>query len=153
MRSDDTDSEAKSDGRIRRMVARLRRGDPSRRVPDVDDADLEVVVRCDDDVTASSAVLDRAGFGESRGAVLRHLLAVPGEAAPGAASSAAREGYQETTLLDGDPDAPDGMVLIALARVQAVDARTVSQERSRMASRASRAGGRSVGWAVLDLPG
>ncbi|WP_336790624.1 ribonuclease E inhibitor RraB [Gordonia malaquae] len=122
------------------------------RVPNVDDDDLHVIVRSDDDATASSTVLEAAGFDSDRKVVLRHLLELPETALDDAAASAALEGYSEGEVLPDDPAPSDGGLLLALVRVQSVDARTVSQERSRIASLASRSGGRGLGWALLDVP-
>lgn len=122
------------------------------RVPSVDDEDLRVIVRADDDAVASSTVLTDAGFESDRKVVLRHLLELPGSAVDDAAASAALEGYSEGQLLSDDPKASDGAVVLALVRVQSVDARTASQERARIASLASRSGGRVLGWALLDVP-
>lgn len=122
------------------------------RVPSVDDDDLRVIVRSDDDTAASSTVLAEAGFESDRKVVLRHLLELPESALDDAAASAALEGYSAGPALPDDPDAVDGGTLLALLRVQSVDARTLSQERSRMASLASRNGGVGHGWALLDVP-
>ncbi|MCF8604993.1 hypothetical protein L5I01_16685 [Gordonia sp. HY442] len=135
-----------------RMAGRFRRGRQQPRIAGVDDVDLVVVVRSDDDTAATSSVLDAAGFASEVPVVLRHLIAVPESAAGSAAGSAARDGYVETASLDADPDVDPALVPVSLSRIQRVDARTVSQERSRIASLASRSGGVSVGWAVLDVP-
>ncbi|GEE03377.1 hypothetical protein nbrc107696_38230 [Gordonia spumicola] len=143
--------QASDGGGLRARLGRLLGGKRSSgRVPAVDDQDLVVVVTSLDDTSASSTVLDDAGFSSSGPVVLRHHVELPPESVEAAVASAGLEGYVRTTV-DG-LRAADGFVLIGLARVQVVDARTVSQERSRTASLASRNGGRTVGWALLDVP-
>ncbi|MGO3325479.1 hypothetical protein [Gordonia sp. (in: high G+C Gram-positive bacteria)] len=137
----------------KRFARGFRRGGEQSRVARVDDTDLVVVVSSDDDAVATSTVLDAADFSSDTPVVLRHLIAVPESAVESAVASAALEGYVETAGLDDDPDVGAEFVPVSLSRVQRVDARTVSQERSRVASLASRSGGVSVGWAVLDVPG
>ena len=138
-----------SGGVVGKLVDRFRRRGESARGIAVDDPDLTVLVRSDDDAVASSTVLEGVGFDDGAAAVLRHLLFVPSSAAEETAAAAAREGYVEGDPLSDDPEPDAGLVALAIARVQSVDARTVSQERSRCASLASRMGGRTVGWAVL----
>lgn len=139
-------------GVIGRLASRFRRPGEKVRIPDVDDADLVVVARSNDDAVATSAVLDAADFESDHPVVLRHLIVVPESSVAAAVASAASAGYVETARLPDDPDVDPGLVPVSLARVQHADARTVSQERSRLASLASRGGGASVGWAVLDVP-
>ncbi len=136
-------------GRIGRL---LRTSGSGERPPSVDDPELVVIVRCDDDTVATSTTLDKAGFSSGRTVVLRHLVEVPAAAVDATAASAGLEGYSVVGALAGDPAPEAGSVLLALARVQEVDARTVSQERSRTASLASRNGGRGIGWALLAVP-
>ncbi|WOC13705.1 hypothetical protein MP11Mi_28120 [Gordonia sp. MP11Mi] len=118
----------------------------------MEDSDLVVVVRSDDDAVASSTVLDSVGFESASKVVLRHLIALPASAVESATASAALAGYVATDILADDPTVEPPLVPVALSRVQRVDARTVSQERSRVASLASRNGGVGLGWAVLAAP-
>ena len=111
-----------------------------------------MLVGSTDDSVATSSVLDAAGFAIETPAVLRLLVFVPASGVDAAIESAALEGYARVPARPDDPRADDGLVAVALARVQSVDARTVSQERSRGASLASRSGGRTVGWWILDVP-
>lgn len=127
-------------------------------MPDVDDTDLVVSVRCDDDAAATSSVFaaaefDAAEFDAGRPVVLRHLVAVPESAVESVTAAAASLGYVATETLADDPAVGPSLVPVALSRVQTADVRAVSQERSRVASIASRCGGVGAGWAVLDVPG
>ncbi|MCF8611287.1 hypothetical protein L5G28_14135 [Gordonia sp. HY285] len=139
------------DGVFGRIAKMFRRGGGAGRVLSPEDPDLVVVVRSDDDAVATSTVLESAEFESASPVVLRHLIAVPASAVASATASAALEGYVATERLDDDPPAQPPLVPVALSRVQRADARTVSQERSRVASLASRNGGVGLGWAVLDV--
>lgn len=127
---------------------------------DVARTDLVVVVSSFDDVEACSRALERAEQADppwlaEAEAVLRHHLRVPPAAAASAAEIAAQDGYSvapegaptgEQRLWAGDPE----MVSLTLQRVQVLDALHCSQERSRMAGLAQRAGGQALGWDALQ---
>ncbi|GAA4678696.1 hypothetical protein GCM10023197_38610 [Gordonia humi] len=135
-----------------RLAGRLRRSTGPIRVPRPDDEDLVVLVGSTDDAVATSTVLESAAVSIAGPVVLRLLVFVPESGVDAAIESAALEGYAEVSTRPEDPRPDEPLVAVALARVQSVDARTVSQERSRCASLASRSGGHAVGWWVLDAP-
>ncbi|MGC4934932.1 hypothetical protein ACLQ3C_14760 [Gordonia sp. DT30] len=139
--------------RRQRLAARL----GGRRAPSaigVDDADLQVVVACTDDAASSSAVLAGSPWRSDDQAVVRHLVALPGERVDEAVALAALDGYRPvspTAALPAPEIAiPDGHVSVLLARVQLVDALHLSQERSRMAGLGARHGGVALAWQVLQ---
>lgn len=108
-----------------------------------------------DDALASSAVLAEAGIGAAgtgepvAAVVVRHVLALPVGRVAAAADTARLDDYVVGQSRDGDPDAGPGLVPLVLERVLVVDARTLSQERSRMASLASRSGGGVIALVLL----
>lgn len=128
-----------------------RRRGTGRPVLEPDDRRARPIGLSYDDAAASSTVLSGAGVDPERPVILRHLLWLPSGASESARGLAAQEQYVPGPELPEDPSAPAGLEPTVLVRVQRVDARTVSQERSRMASLASRHGGVSVGWAVMDV--
>ncbi|MGW4481556.1 hypothetical protein [Rhodococcus triatomae] len=122
-----------------------------------DRADLVVVVSSFDDAEACSTALDRGAAADpvwlaDAEAVLRHHLRLPAAGVARAAELAAQDGY----AVAGDPaDVPpepeaDGLAAVVLQRVQILDALHCSQEKSRMAGLAQRAGGTVVGWDALQ---
>ncbi|MFF0817001.1 hypothetical protein ACFYVR_17860 [Rhodococcus sp. NPDC003318] len=126
---------------------------------DRDRTDLVVVVSSVDDAEACSTALDRGAATDPRWspeaeAVLRHHLRLPADAVDRAAELAAQDGYT-VALAPGDVpnvDDTDGLVTVVLHRTQVLDALHCSQERSRMAGLAQRAGGTVVGWDALQPP-
>ena len=112
-----------------------------------------------DDAEACSGALERAADTAPRweaGAevVLRHHLRLPVGAVDGAVALAAQDGYTVGSAPGNLPaaGADEGRVAIVLQRTQVLDALHCSQERSRMASLAQRAGGTAVGWDALQPP-
>ncbi|MGV9479412.1 hypothetical protein [Gordonia aichiensis] len=116
------------------------------------DRDVVVVAESDDEAASSSSVLDDSTLRTEDQAVVRHVLALPGHAVDAAAALAALDGYEVLPAdVVGDRfDFPSGYDRLVLARVQLVDALHVSQERSRMASLASRHSGVPVGWQIVQ---
>lgn len=115
---------------------------------------LVPVASSSDDAAASSAVLDAApDFDPEAQSVLRHVLELP----PGSVDEVLRlvgqDSYVRVAPDPADGAAAPGLELVAVARVQRVDALHVSQERSRMAGVTARHGGRAVVWQVLQIPG
>ncbi|MFD4183559.1 hypothetical protein [Rhodococcus sp. NPDC058514] len=129
--------------------------------------DLVVIASSFDDVEACSSALERAAAAEpgwiaDAEAVLRHHLRLPADQVDGAVELAGQDGYAVAP-----PDAPacvdvadatsvepgsGEQVALVLQRVQVLDALHCSQERSRMAGLAQRAGGRVLGWDALQPP-
>lgn len=127
---------------------------------DRDRTDLVVVASGFDDAEACSAALERAVAESPRWVaaaevVLRHHLRLPADSLAAAAALAAQDGYTIATD-PTDPtvaaDGSDGLVAVALQRTQLLDALHCSQERSRMAGLAQRAGGTVLGWDALQPP-
>ncbi|WP_037177187.1 hypothetical protein [Rhodococcus sp. UNC363MFTsu5.1] len=138
-----------------------------RAVPlDVTRTDLVVVASSFDDAEACSRALERAeasepGWMAEADAVLRHHLLLPADQVPTAVELAGQDRYTVAA-----PDAPvsgggdpagaeqgtEELVALVLQRVQLLDALHCSQERSRMAGLAQRAGGRVLGWDALQPP-
>ncbi|GAB3127892.1 hypothetical protein GCM10027289_06080 [Tsukamurella serpentis] len=117
--------------------------------------DLVPVARSDDDTAASSAVLDSSpGFDPAAQSVLRHVLELPPDRIDEVLRLVAQDNY-ERVVADEAPaeNRSPGAATVAVARVQAVDALHVSQERSRMAGVTARHGGRALSWQVLQIPG
>lgn len=110
-----------------------------------------VLVESHDDVLSTSAVLDAVAGGLPAEALLRHLVFVPEAEAGVVAGRCAAEEYVPAPALPSDPPPPTGLVAVALARVQPIDAHRVSRERSLLSSMAARLGGTVGGWAVLDV--
>ncbi|GAA4480177.1 hypothetical protein GCM10023094_26280 [Rhodococcus olei] len=131
-----------------------------RTVPlDRDREDLVVVASSYDDVEACSAALDRAAAADPRWiqdaeAVLRHHLRLPAEGVDAAVALAAQDGYTVSRDPRQAPVAASGdeLVAVVLQRTQVLDALHCSQERSRMAGLAQRAGGTVLGWDALQPP-
>lgn len=136
--------------RLGRLLSRL----SSRTVEGItpEHPDLVPVAQSADDAAASSTVLDAAeSFDPEAQSVLRHLLELPVRHVDEVLRLVGQDSYVRV------PDA--GLVghglgceLVAVARVQTVDALHVSQERSRMAGVAARHGGQAVLWQVLQIP-
>ena len=85
---------------------------------------------------------------------MRHVLALPDDGVEAAVGLAALDEY-EAIPIDVVADRfaiPEGLAPVVLARVQLVDALHLSQERSRMASLASRHSGVAVGWQIVQRP-
>lgn len=119
----------------------------------VDDPDLVVTAECFDDAVAASTTLSDSDWREDEESVLRHLLVVPAGEVPNAVGLAAQDHYRRVVPPSMDQEsAPRNGELIALARVQLIDALHVSQERSRMAGLAQRHGGTVLAWQVLQPP-
>ncbi|TJZ77771.1 hypothetical protein FCG67_11885 [Rhodococcus oryzae] len=138
-----------------------------RAVPlDATRSDLVVVASSFDDAEACSRALERAAGSEpgwiaNEDAVLRHHLRVPADQVHGAVELAGQDRYAVAA-----PDAPaprevdvavaeqgdEELVALVLQRVQVLDALHCSQERSRMAGLAQRAGGCVLGWDALQPP-
>ncbi|MGW6379503.1 hypothetical protein ACWFRB_25890 [Rhodococcus sp. NPDC055112] len=129
-------------------------------------SDLVVVASSFDDAEACSRALERAagsdpGWIAESDAVLRHHLRVPADQVQGAVELAGQDHYtvagpDAPAPLDVDPagaeSGADELVALVLQRVQVLDALHCSQERSRMAGLAQRAGGRVLGWDALQPP-
>ncbi|MFC7447009.1 hypothetical protein [Rhodococcus daqingensis] len=126
--------------------------------------DLVVVASSFDDAEACSRALERAAGSEpgwiaEADAVLRHHLRLPADEVQQAARLAGQDGY---TVAPTEGPAPAGaaapepgstdLVALVLQRVQILDALHCSQESSRMAGLAQRAGGRVLGWDALQPP-
>ncbi len=116
----------------------------------VEDDDLVVVAESGDEAQASSAALSSPSWRKDDEVVLRHVLILPDDRVAEASDIAALDGYLCRRL--GPDPADDSAEVIALSRVQMIDAMHLSQERSRMASLGSRCGGEVVGWQVLQRP-
>ncbi len=129
------------------------------------DPALRVVARAFDDAEACSAVLERASAGaapwdERAPALSRHHLLVPADAAPQIVDIAAQTGYEAYEGEVPGPGAEHGLIgradgagrraVLALARVERLDALHLAQERSRMAGLAQRWGGVVLGWDALQ---
>lgn len=86
--------------------------------------------------------------------VLRHHLRLPADGVSRAVELAAQDGYTVASDPQQVPvgDGRDGLVAVTLARTQILDALHCSQERSRMAGLAQRAGGAALGWDALQPP-
>lgn len=119
----------------------------------VDDPDLVVTAECFDDAVAASTTLSDSDWRSGEESVLRHLLVVPAAEVSDTVGLAAQDHYRRVPApSEGlDPGYGNGE-LIALARVQLIDALHVSQERSRMAGLAQRHGGTVLAWQVLQPP-
>lgn len=109
-----------------------------------------VLVECHDEAAAVSSVLASAGYGRNDDVLLRHLVFVPDRHAAAFAARLRPDGYVPAPLLATDPSPPAGLVPVALGRVQAVDAQSVSRERALVGSMTARMGGVVGGWAVLE---
>ncbi|SEL74837.1 hypothetical protein [Rhodococcus maanshanensis] len=138
-----------------------------RAVPlDATRADLVVVASSFDDAEACSRALERAAASEpgwiaEADAVLRHHLLLPADQVRTAVELAGQDRYtvaaQDAPVSGGvDPagaeQGAEELVALVLQRVQLLDALHCSQERSRMAGLAQRAGGRVLGWDALQPP-
>jgi hypothetical protein len=118
-----------------------------------DDPSLVITAESFDDVEAASSVLTDSQWRADEQSVLRHLLVLPSEAVDTALELAAQDHYGRVTVAAQTPVEPGvGDEVVALARVQLIDALHVSQERSRMAGLAQRLGGSAAGWQVLQPP-
>ncbi|MFC4602187.1 hypothetical protein [Rhodococcus kronopolitis] len=131
-------------------------------------SDLVVVAESFDDAEACSRALDRAAESEPRWtasaeAVLRHHLRVPADRREWLVGIAAQTGYTEASTdavaAGGAPayravpaDVDAGLVALVVQRTEVLDAVHCSQERSRMAGLAQRAGGWALGWDALQPP-
>ena len=120
----------------------------------VTDRDVVVVGESDDEAASSSSILDASTLRPADQAVVRHVLALPSDGVEAAVGLAALDEY-EAIPVDVVADRfaiPEGLAPLVLARVQLVDALHLSQERSRMASLASRHSGVAVGWQIVQRP-
>ncbi|MCK0519237.1 hypothetical protein [Williamsia sp. DF01-3] len=139
--------------RWKRWSGRLAGGRKSNGELSADDPSLVVTAESFDDAKAASSVLADSGWREHEQSVLRHLLVLPSGSVPGALELAAQDHYGPVPVPPGTGVvAAGGNEVVALARVQLIDALHVSQERSRMAGLAQRHGGSAVGWQVLQPP-
>ncbi|MCM3895518.1 hypothetical protein [Gordonia sputi] len=121
----------------------------------VTERDVVVVGESDDEAASSSSILETSTLRPDAQAVVRHVLALPEQSVEAAVGLAALDGY-EAIPVDVVADRfaiPAGLAPVVLARVQLVDALHLSQERSRMASLASRHAGVAVGWQIVQRPG
>ena len=127
----------------------------SRDVLTLADADVVVVAESDDEAASSSSVLDDSALRPDAQAIVRHVLALPAANVATAAEVAALDDYEMVSVdVVGDRfEIPTGLQAVVLARVQRVDALHLSQERSRMASLASRHFGLPLGWQIAQRPG
>jgi hypothetical protein len=137
-----------------------------REVPlDATRTDLVVVASSFDDAEACSRALERAAGSEpgwiaEADAVLRHHLRVPADQVRNAVELAGQDHYSvaapDAPALPEDPagaePVAEELVALVLQRVQVLDALHCSQESSRMAGLAQRAGGRVLGWDALQPP-
>lgn len=112
----------------------------------------EVLVECHDETVSASEALTGAGFDRPDEVLLRHLLFVDADRREPVLARCGMDGYVEAPALPSDPSAPAGRIAVAVARLQRVDARTLSQERAIIGSMTARLGGESGGWAVLAAP-
>lgn len=133
---------------LRRPTEEITPGDPG----------LVPVAGSADDAVAASAVLDAAeAFDPEAQSVLRHLLELPAGNVDEVLRLVGQDNYVRVPDADsvdaGPVDPGPGCELVAVARVQKVDALHVSQERSRMAGVTARHGGRALLWQVLQIPG
>ncbi|GAA4746749.1 hypothetical protein [Gordonia alkaliphila] len=108
-----------------------------------------ILARCEDEAAAASSVLAQAAIEGADELLLRHVAVVPGEAVEEFVRRCAVDGYVRAPALPSDPVAPDGAVAVAVARLQKIDARSVSAERALLSSMTARSGGAFGGWAVL----
>lgn len=152
----DLNGKAVRTGAVRRRLDRLFGRGPAGSEPDLADPALVLVAQSFDDAAASSTVLADSSWEESGQAVVTHLLAVPTGRADEVENTAAQDGYRRV-----DPEevpeevvaaAPDGTLVVALARPQLLDALHLSQERSRMAGLGARHEGTVLGWQVRQRP-
>lgn len=119
----------------------------------VDDAGLVVSAESFDDSVAASTTLSESDWRSGEESVLRHLLVVPRAEVSGTVELAAQDHYRRVSVpSEGVDPLPEPGELVALARVQLIDALHVSQERSRMAGLAQRHGGIVLAWQVLQPP-
>ncbi|ALG85178.1 hypothetical protein [Gordonia phthalatica] len=125
-----------------------RKGQVKPQPPEVGDPTLVIAVAGDDEAVATSVAFGAAGFDDDGPVVERHLLRIPASQREDVTRRCVVDGYEVDQSVPSS-DADDGLVLLAVARVAVVDAVSLSRTRSRMASVASRAGGRVEGWAVL----
>jgi hypothetical protein len=118
-----------------------------------DDPSLVITAESFDDAEAASAVLTDSAWRADEQSVLRHLLVLPSVTVDRALELAAQDHYGRVPISTPVPVEPGpGDEVVALARVQLIDALHVSQERSRMAGLAQRLGGSAAGWQVLQPP-
>ncbi|MDF0532003.1 hypothetical protein P0W64_16630 [Tsukamurella sp. 8F] len=135
-----------------RRLARRRSEDLTPRHPG-----LVPVAESDDDAAASSAVLDgSAGFVADAQSVLWHLLELPPTEVDRVLDLVGQDRYERVQVPEADAvrataDDAEATELVAVARVQTVDAMHVSQERSRMAGVTARHGGHALLWRVLQV--
>jgi hypothetical protein len=142
--------------RWKQWTARVRGNRKPNAELSVDNPELMVTAQSYDDSIAASTTLSDSDWRSGEESVLRHLLVVPPEAVAEVLELAAQDHYRrvpaplrpEGALLDQ----VSGSELVALARVQLIDALHISQERSRMASLAQRHGGTVLAWQVLQPP-
>lgn len=138
----------------KRWVSRMGGGRKVNAELSVDDPELIVTAEGFDDSIAASTTLSESGWQEEEEAVLRHLLVLPANSVSVVLELAAQDHYRRVPApTAGVPEgAGVGGVLVALGRVQLIDALHVSQERSRMAGLAQRHGGSVLAWQVLQPP-
>lgn len=145
----DLNGRAESQTRFGRLRARF----SSRTVEEItpEQPGLVPVAGSGDDAVAASAVLDAAkAFDPEAQSVLRHVLELP----PANVDEVLRlVGQDRYVRVPSEEASPPGLEVLAVARVQRVDALHVSQERSRMAGVAARHDGRALLWQVLQIPG
>ncbi|GAC69517.1 hypothetical protein [Gordonia soli] len=142
-------------GRRERMAGLLRRKAVADTPLELTET-VEVVAESSDHAASSSSVLEGSEWRPDDQVIVRHLLAIPADRVAAAIEVA---GLDEYLAVDSAPaahlgsaDRPSGTELVALARVQALDPMHLSQERSRMASLASRHSGQVLGWQVAQRP-
>lgn len=112
----------------------------------------EVLLECHDETVSASAALSAAGFDRDDEVLVRHLVFVAADRREQVLARCGMDGYLEAPALPSDPTAPDDRIGVAVARLQRVDARTLSQERAIIGSMTARLSGESGGWAVLAAP-
>lgn len=137
--------------RWRRLAERMRGDRKTNGEFSVEDPTLSITAESFDDAEAASTTLSASSWREDEQAVLRHLLLVASDAVESVVALAGQDHYQQVAVsAPGAVAVAPGQMLIALARVQLVDALHVSQERSRMAGLAQRHGGAAIAWQVLQ---
>lgn len=148
----DLNGKAVRTGAVRRVLNRLTGRAGVDVDPDLADPALVVVAQSFDDAAASSAVLADSTWQEAEQAVVMHFVAVPSGREDDVIETAAQDGYRRVDAdevpREAQAAAPDGSVVVALARPQLLDALHLSQERSRMAGLGARHEGTVLGWQV-----
>ena len=137
--------------RWRRLAGRLGAGRKTNGELSVDQSSLTITAESFDDAEAASTTLAASRWRSEEQAVLRHLLVVSEASVEAVIGLAAQDHYERVSVdVPQSVEISAGQIVVALARVQLIDALHVSQERSRMAGLAQRHGGTVIAWQVLQ---